>query len=83
MTELLGAMSADLSGDEDDPLHERVQSLAQEDKVGPDLDSKLQKMALDASKMREKEEATKVLRPGNCSYLAIPRVNPNIWFIMI
>ena len=82
VSEFLGAMIADSSEDENDPL----QSLGQEDKVGPDLDCKLQKMVhlgmrLDASKMRDKE-AAKVLRPENCPNLAIPRVNPDIWALM-
>ena len=68
VVEFLGAMSADSSGDEDDPLHKLVQSLPQEDRVGPDLDSKLQKMVqlgmrLDTKKMKDKEEAAKFLRP--------------------
>ena len=40
VTEFWGTMSADSSGDENDPLEELVQSLAQEDKAVSDLDCK-------------------------------------------
>ena len=72
MAEFLGTMSADSSGDEDDPLQELVQSLAQEDKMGPDW-------ARDQihQNMRDKEETAKVLSPENCPNLA--KFNPDIW----
>ena len=64
-----------------------VQFFGQEDLLGPKLDAKIAKMVdvglrLDVSKLRDKEEAQKILRPENCKTLAVPRVNTEIWPLM-
>ena len=84
---LLEDISSESEEEGDEALQDLMNYFGQEENLGPDLDSKVKHMAdlglrMDASRIRDKEEAQKILRPANCEALAPPKVNPDIWSIM-
>lgn len=78
---------SDASDSEEDFVQDLMSYFGQEEALGPDLDPKLKNMVdlglrMNVSRMQDKEEAAKILRPANCESLVPPKVNPDIWAIM-